>query len=109
MPKKTVVPNFNEIDNKSLTYGIKTISKVFKDFSNSAEPLLGKLPDPSNKYIPKTKFLYYSNFISEVFHIKGSYMYDVQRKGKVRWCLLNSRCFEMGKGGGGMCYFGRPL
>ena len=56
MPKKTVVPNFNAIDKKFLTYGIKTISKVFKDFSNSAEPLLGKLPDLSNKYIPKPYF-----------------------------------------------------
>ena len=33
MPKKTVVSNFNAIDdNKSLTYDIKTMSKVFKDF-----------------------------------------------------------------------------
>ena len=33
MPKKTVVSNFNTIDNrKSLTYDIKTMSKVLKDF-----------------------------------------------------------------------------
>ena len=33
MPKKTVVSNFNTIDdNKSLTYDLKTMSKVFKDF-----------------------------------------------------------------------------
>ena len=33
MSKKTLVSNFNAIDNnKSLTYDIKTMSKVFKDF-----------------------------------------------------------------------------
>ena len=33
MPKKTVVSNFNTIDdNNSLTYDLKTMSKVFKDF-----------------------------------------------------------------------------
>ena len=52
MPKKTVVSNFNAIDNdKSLTYDIKTMSKVFKDFfSNLAESFLAKLPDPPNKH-----------------------------------------------------------
>ena len=50
MPKKTVVSNFNAIDdNKSLTYDMKTMSKVFKDlFSNLAKSFLDKLPDPSN-------------------------------------------------------------
>ena len=45
MPKKTVVSNFNAIDdNKSLTYDIKTMSKVFKDFfSNLAKSFLDKL------------------------------------------------------------------
>ena len=48
MPKKTVVSNFNAIDdNKSLTYDMKTMSKVFKDFfSNLAKSFLDKLPDP---------------------------------------------------------------
>ena len=61
MPKKTVASNFNIIvNNKSLTYGIKTMSKVFKHFSsNFAESLLVKLPDRPNMY---TIFLYYSNF-----------------------------------------------
>ena len=74
MPKKTVVSNFNEVDNnKSLTYDIKTVSKVFKDFfSNLAETFLAKLPDPSNKYSLESVFLYYSNLaIPEVFHIKS--------------------------------------
>ena len=45
IPKKTVVSNFNAIDdNKSLTYDIKTMSKVFKDFfSNLAKSFLDKL------------------------------------------------------------------
>ena len=61
--QKTVVPNFNAIDNnKSLTYDVKTMSKVFKDFFlNLAESFLARL------------FLYYSNLaIPEVFHIESS-------------------------------------
>ena len=51
MPKKAVISNFIAIDNnKSLTYDMKTISKVSKYFfSNLAESFLGKLPDHSNK------------------------------------------------------------
>ena len=42
------VSNFSAIDNnKSLTYDIKTMSRVFKDFCpNLAESFLAKLPDP---------------------------------------------------------------
>ena len=75
MPKKTVVSNFNAIDyNKSLTYDIKTMSKVFKNlFSNLAKSFLDKLPDPSNKCNLEFVFLYYSNFaIRELFHIKST-------------------------------------
>ena len=75
MPKKTVVSNFNAIHNKkSLTYDIKTMPEVFKDFfSNLAESILAKIPDPSNKYNLKSVFLYYSNFtIPEMFHIKST-------------------------------------
>ena len=63
MPKKTVVSNFNTIDdNKSLTYDLKTMSKVFKDFfSNVPQPFLVKLPNPSNKYNLESVFLYYWN------------------------------------------------
>ena len=63
MRKKTVVLNFNTIDdNKSLTYDLKTMSKVFKDFfSNVAKSFLVKLPDPSNKYNLESIFLYYWN------------------------------------------------
>ena len=61
MCKKTVVSNFNAFDNnKSLTYYIKPMSKVFKDsFSNLGESLLGKLPDHSNKNNLKSMFLYF--------------------------------------------------
>ena len=40
MPKKTVVSSFSDIDdNKSLTYDIKRMPKVFKNFfSNLLEP-----------------------------------------------------------------------
>ena len=74
MPK-TLVSNFNTIDNnKSLTYDIKTLSKVFKYFfSNSAQSFIAKLPDPLNKFNLEYTFLYYSNFVNpEVFHIKST-------------------------------------
>ena len=75
MSKKTLISNFNAIDNnKSLTYDIKTMSKVFKDFfSNLAESFLAKLPNPSNKYNLESVFLYYSNLaIHDLFHIKST-------------------------------------
>ena len=75
MPKKTVVSNFNAIDyNKSLTYDIKTMSKVFKNlFSNLAKSFLDKLPDPSDKCNLEFVFLYYSNFaIPVLFHNKST-------------------------------------
>ena len=73
MPKKAVVSNFNATDNnKSLTYDIKRITKVFKDFfSNLAESFLATLLDPASKYKLESVFLYYSNFaIPQLFHIK---------------------------------------
>ena len=66
MPKKTVVSNFNAIDNNNLlTSDIKTKLKVFKDlFSNLAETFLAILPDPSNKWDLESVFLYYSKSVS---------------------------------------------
>ena len=60
LPKKTVVSNFNAIDyNNSLTYDIKRMSKVSKDFfSNLAKYFLDKLPNHSNKYNLESVFLY---------------------------------------------------
>ena len=75
MLKKTVVSNFNAIDNdKSLTCDIKTMSKVFKDFfSDLAESFLAKLPDPSNKDNLESVFPHYSSLaIPAVFHIKST-------------------------------------
>ena len=86
MLKKTVVSNFNAIDNnKSLTYDIKTMSKIFKDFfSNLAESFLAKLRDLSNKYNLESIFLYYSNFaIPEVFHIKSTSEEKVLKQRKI--------------------------
>ena len=82
MPKKMVVSNFNAIDdNKSSTYDIKTMSKVFKDFfSNLAKSFLDNIPDPSNKYNLESVFLYYLNFaIPELFHIKSTSEEEVFR------------------------------
>ena len=79
MPNRMVVSNFNAIDdNKSLTYDIKTMSKVFKDFfSNLAKSFLDKLPDPSNKYNLESVFLYYSNIA-----IPESFLITVLKKKK---------------------------
>ena len=62
VPKKTVVSNFNAIDdNKSVTYDKKTMSNIFKYFfSNLPKSFLDKLPGPSNKYNLESLFLYYS-------------------------------------------------
>ena len=66
MPKKTVVSNFNAIDNSNLlTSDIKTKPKVFEDlFSNLAETFLATLPDPSNKCDLESVFLYYLKSVS---------------------------------------------
>ena len=72
MPKKTVVWKFSTIDNnKALTFDLKKMSKVLKDFfSDLAESLLS---DPSNKYNLEYIFIHYSNLaVLEVFHIKNS-------------------------------------
>ena len=49
---KTLISKFNAVeDNKTLTYDTRSISTVFKNlFSNLAEPLLNKLPNPPDKY-----------------------------------------------------------
>ena len=79
MPKKTVVSNFNEIDdNKSLTYDIKTMSKAFKDFfSHLAKSLLDKLPNPSDKYNLESYF-----FIARVLLSLSCFTLKVLQKKK---------------------------
>ena len=70
-PKKALVWKFIA---KSLTYHIKTKSKVLENFfSNLAESFQGKLHDPSSKYNLDSVFVYSSNFaVSEVFHINNN-------------------------------------
>ena len=80
MPKKKVVLNLNTTDNnKSLTWGLKTVLKIFENsFSILAESLLGKLPDSSNKNNLESVFLYDSNTtILEVLHIKNTSQEEV--------------------------------
>ena len=64
MLNKTVIPNFNAIEeNDTLTYDTRSISKVFKDsFSNLAKPVLIKLPNPNDKYNLQSVIRYYSRF-----------------------------------------------
>ena len=52
MPNKTVISNFNAIEqDNTLTHDTRSISKVFKNlFSNLAESLLTKLSKPPDKY-----------------------------------------------------------
>ena len=72
MPKKTVISNFNAIDNnKSLTCRKNNIKSFTDFFSNLAESFLAKLPDPSNKYNLESVFCYYRNFaIPRCFTLK---------------------------------------
>ena len=74
MPKKTVISNFNAIDNnKSLTCRKNNIKSFTDFFSNLAESFLAKLPDPSNKYNLESVFPCYSNFaIPELIYIKNT-------------------------------------
>ena len=52
LPNKTVISNFNAIEqDNTLTHDTRSISKVFKNlFSNLAESLLTKLAKPPDKY-----------------------------------------------------------
>ena len=64
MPNKTVISNFNTIEqDNTLTHDTRSISKAFKNFlSNLAESLLIKLPKPPDKYNLKSVIQYYSIF-----------------------------------------------
>ena len=65
MPNKTVISNFNAIEeNDTLTYDTPSISKIFKNFfSNLAKSLLIKLPSPPDKYSLQSVIRYYSSFM----------------------------------------------
>ena len=64
MPNKTVISNFNAIEQgNTLTHGTHSISKIFQNlFSNLAGSLLTKLPRPPDKYNLKSVIQYYSSF-----------------------------------------------
>ena len=75
MSVRTIVSNSIAIvNNKSLTYDTKTMSKVLKDFlSNLAEYFLAKIADSLNKHNLESVFLYYSNFaFCDEFYIKST-------------------------------------
>ena len=75
MPNKTVISNFNAIEeNDTLTYGTRSISKIVKNFfSNFGESLLIKLPNPPEKYDLQSVIRYYSNLmISDDFCLNNT-------------------------------------
>ena len=75
MPNKTVISNFNAIEeNDTLTYDTHSISKVFKIFfSNLAKSLLIKLPNSPDKYNLQSVIRYYSSFmISDDFCLSNT-------------------------------------
>ena len=70
MSKKTLISNFNAVESiNALTVDKKIIPKIFKDFSNLAEPLLITLPNPPNNHNIESVFEYYSKcIIGKPFH-----------------------------------------
>ena len=75
MPKRTVISNFNAIEeNDTLTYDTRSISKIFKNFfSNLAKSLLIKLPNPPDKCNLQSVIRYYSSFtISDDFCLSNT-------------------------------------
>ena len=65
MPNKTVISNFNAIEeNDTLTYDTLSISKIFKNFfSNLAKSVLIMFVNPPDKYNSQSVIRYYSSFI----------------------------------------------
>lgn len=61
---KTLIPNINAMkDNKTLTYDIRSVSTVFKNFiSNLVESLLNKLPNHPEMYNLQSVINNYSSF-----------------------------------------------
>ena len=75
MPNKTVISNFNTIEeNDTLIYDTPSISKIFKNFfSNLAKSVLIKLPNPPDKYNLQSVIRYYSSFmISDDFCLSNT-------------------------------------
>ena len=62
MSNKTLISNLNAMeDNDIWTYGTRSISTVFKNFSSLAESLFIKLPNPPDSYNLES-INYYSSF-----------------------------------------------
>ena len=59
MPNKTLISNFTAMEDNH-THSISTVFKNF--FSNLAESLLTKLPNPPDKYNLESVINYYSSF-----------------------------------------------
>ena len=75
MPNKTVISNFNAIEeNDYLIYDTRSISKIFKNFfRNLAKSLLIKLPNPRDKYKLESAIICYSGFtISDDFCLRNT-------------------------------------
>ena len=75
MPNKTIISNFNAIEeNDTLTYDTRSIPKIFKNlFSNLAKSLLIKLPNPPDKYNSQSMIKYYSSFtVSDDFCLSNT-------------------------------------
>ena len=76
MPKRTVISNFNAIEeNDTLTYDTRSISKIFKNFfSNLAKSLLINLPNPPEKCNIQSVIIYYSSFTnSDDFCLRNNF------------------------------------
>ena len=75
MPNKTVISNFNAIEeNDTLTYDTRSISKIFKHFfSNLAKSFLIKFWSPPDKCNLQSVIRYYSTFtISDDFCLSST-------------------------------------
>ena len=75
MPNKTVISNFNVIEeNDTLIYDTRSIYKISKNFfSNLAKSFLIKLPNPPDKYNLQSEIRYYSSFtVSDDFCLSNT-------------------------------------
>ena len=91
MPNKTVISNFDAIEESdTLTYDTRSISKIFKDFfSNLADSLLIKLPNPPDKYNLQSVIRHYSSFmISDDFCLNNT---SEEKVLKIKRIIENSK------------------
>ena len=103
MPNKTVISNFNAIEeNDALIYDTRSISKNFINFfSNLVKSLLIKLPYPPEKYNLQSVIRYYS-----IFTMSVDFCLSNTSEEKVLKIMTN---IESSKGAGVDKLFGRFL